>query len=313
MSLRKIQTLKSTKGFTLVELIVVITILAVLAAIAFISIWNVTGDARNSKRQNDLSSISTAVRNIVEIKGMPITNAVSDTWTGTSMLQSGSIFVAWRPVVVITTWPDNKLEYKAWDIDYNKIQIKQTEFQDPNGIPYIIWTTKLAWQVFEIAATLEQPGNKKQAYVIGTYVPRTWTGTNPSNSLTWVVDTNHKKITIQDDKDVGKFKVWDVITGSWVNSEITSISSDGRTLTYDNVTYGSWSNNSVNGYFAPNGGTNFTPDATTNKLYFTLGFYDGSGSVWNSEPNWLIQWKDWVWVTCNKSPITSDSQICIPY
>ena len=48
----------TTSAFTLVELIVVIVILAILATIAFLSFSSQSASARDSKRKQDLSNIS---------------------------------------------------------------------------------------------------------------------------------------------------------------------------------------------------------------------------------------------------------------
>lgn len=280
----------NTKAFTLVELIVVITILAVLASIAFISIWNVTWDARNAKRTNDLSSISTAIRQRVEINWMPISNAVSSVSSWTVMLSSA--YIAWRII------SDNDLEYMAWDVAYDQIQIKRSEFQDPNGIPYIIWATNLAGQVFELAASLELSWNKKSAYVVGTYVPRLWTWTSvQSNALSWIIDSYHFKITLQNDSDIGKFKIWDIITTkTWSqNAEITNISNDGRTITYDPVM--------ANGSALFSSSTwAFLYSSNIQSIY--LGYWNSW--MWNTESAWLIKWS-------SDGPVIKDSQINLPY
>ncbi|MDR1944565.1 MAG: type II secretion system GspH family protein [Candidatus Peribacteria bacterium] len=72
--------IKSTKkAFTLVELIVVITILAILGTIAFISLQGYSADARNSKRTNDVASISQKI-SIEIVKGA----SASDFGTGST-------------------------------------------------------------------------------------------------------------------------------------------------------------------------------------------------------------------------------------
>lgn len=51
----------SKKGFSLVELLVVITIIAVLSVVAYSAVGGQTGKARNSRRQQDLSTIQSAL------------------------------------------------------------------------------------------------------------------------------------------------------------------------------------------------------------------------------------------------------------
>lgn len=51
----------SKKGFSLVELLVVITIIAVLSVVAYSAVGGQTGKARNSRRQQDLSTIQSSL------------------------------------------------------------------------------------------------------------------------------------------------------------------------------------------------------------------------------------------------------------
>ena len=53
--------LKTIKGFSLVELLVVITIIAVLSVVAYTAVGGQTGKARNSRRQQDVSTIQSAL------------------------------------------------------------------------------------------------------------------------------------------------------------------------------------------------------------------------------------------------------------
>ncbi len=55
------------KGFTLIEILVVIAIIALLAAVVFVALDPVTrfGDARNSRRWNDVNSILTATHEYI--------------------------------------------------------------------------------------------------------------------------------------------------------------------------------------------------------------------------------------------------------
>lgn len=53
--------LKSSKGFTLIELMVVIAIIAILAGLVIVRIGSTSEDARNSTRAADMSQIRTAI------------------------------------------------------------------------------------------------------------------------------------------------------------------------------------------------------------------------------------------------------------
>lgn len=53
--------LKNKKGFTLIELLVVIAIIAILAGLVILRIGNASGDARNAKRDSDMSQIKSAI------------------------------------------------------------------------------------------------------------------------------------------------------------------------------------------------------------------------------------------------------------
>ena len=53
--------MKKSKGFSLVELLVVITIIAILSVVAYTAIGGQTIKARDSKRQQDMSTIQSAM------------------------------------------------------------------------------------------------------------------------------------------------------------------------------------------------------------------------------------------------------------
>ncbi len=55
------KTIKNRKGFSLVELLVVITIIAILSVVAYTAVGGNTIKARDSKRQQDLSTVQSAL------------------------------------------------------------------------------------------------------------------------------------------------------------------------------------------------------------------------------------------------------------
>lgn len=210
-------------GFTLVELIVVITILAILGTIAFISLQWYSADARNSKRTSDLNSITSVIK---------------------SQLTQGQSYMAF-----ITTVVDNQsnlrqisgtaatilTEYNAGTINYTALPVKASDFQDPtNNAPYVIGATIKTGGAMELAASMEQ-GGQRVAKLMGDWVPRTtatslvsWTGT-----LSWTT------WALAEATNINKMKVGDTYSFSWGATNYTwtilSVSPDGMNFTLSNV------------------------------------------------------------------------------
>lgn len=202
--------MRNTKSaFTLVELIVVITILAILGTIAFISLQGYSAEARNSKRVQDLSSISSAL-NIQLTNGMNVLSAVADSSNKAALIALGG-----------ATGSIQTGKYNAGNIYYTGINMKESEFSDPQGNSYAIGATTLAGGPFQLAASMED--DIKIAKVSGNYNART--------NATTTVGTGTTYVTV-DLTAIGKFKVGDT-TNLW---QVTRISSDGTTISTDGAT-----------------------------------------------------------------------------
>lgn len=204
------------KAFTLVELIVVITILAILWTIAFLSLQWYSADARNAKRDTDLTSLSNAMSTLLARSVSPL-SLVANTGSNVTI---GTTGIAW-------TWTTND-DYKAWTPNYSALEIKQSDFQDPSSnSDYPIWVTnKIGWK-FEVAATVEDWTTKKAKVTWNWYVPR-WT---------WSIDaTSWSGTTVLTlwSSYVNKFFLRDTVliwwTQTWV---IESISLDLSKITLD--------------------------------------------------------------------------------
>lgn len=212
---------RTTKAFTLVELIVVITILAILGTIAFISLQGYSADARNSKRTSDVNNIISAM-SIKMAEGGWLSSFVTATdgtnW-GLNLSSTGSY--GW-------TWAAFWTNYFGWVPNYTALGVKAAEFQDPNGQDYKIGATTTADGRYELAASLEEAGARK-ALVKGNYVPRT-------TAQTATVATISGKVVTISAADTNKFKTGDIVDITWgvapVEAQILSVARDGVTLTF---------------------------------------------------------------------------------
>lgn len=216
MNTQKIQAgAQSTKGFTLVELIVVITILVILGTIAFLNLGGMSASARDSQRTSDLNQINQQVMTLQAKNGMSYVNMVTNaqgSLSGVSIAGSGSVASG-------STLAGGTVNYTALTIDQNK-------FQDPSvKVAYKMGATTLAGSSYQLAATLEDNG--KSALVMGTYNPRSSTGSFAyAIPLTGIVTITSAEI--------GKLRVGDTVTtgGTPTTDTIKSISGDGLTVTF---------------------------------------------------------------------------------
>lgn len=72
----KTPSIKSTSGFSLVELLVVIAVIAIIAAIAIPNIANITGSATESTNRRNAQNLA-SVASAAVAAGYPGTNSVS--------------------------------------------------------------------------------------------------------------------------------------------------------------------------------------------------------------------------------------------
>ncbi len=199
--------------FTLVELIVVITILAILWSIAFISLQGYSSDARNSKRTSDLSSIQSSLT-VKQTSGTDL-NAFVDS--------NARNLLTTVPIAWVTNAPAGT--YKAWTINYNALDMKQADFQDPqSNVSYAIWITTWAGWAYQIAASMEQSGWSKVARVVWNWMNRSATTYN--TVATW------STVVLNSPGDVNRFKLGDTLN-LWgaITWTVNRVSADGMTLT----------------------------------------------------------------------------------
>ncbi|MDP2103290.1 MAG: type II secretion system protein, partial [Candidatus Gracilibacteria bacterium] len=215
MNTQKIRmSTKSTRGFTLVELIVVITILVILGTIAFMNMGSFSASARDSQRTSDLNQINSQIMTIQAKQGIVYTSMLSGTVasTLTNISIGGGTPAAGK--------------YLAGDVNYTVLGMDSTKFDDPTkDVEYKMGATTLAGTAYELAASLEETST---ALVMGTFRSRKLTDT-----ASGTLDTTAKTITL--DTGLGLFKIGDVIksTGS---GTITAISADLTRITFTDGT-----------------------------------------------------------------------------
>lgn len=150
-------------AFTLVELIVVISILAILGTIAFVSLQWYSAEARNAKRQSDLTNI---VKNISlkRVEWVDLSAFLSDSTS--SLSGTTKIRISGHEWAVAL---DGK--YAAGNINYTVLGVKQEDFLDPTfNVGYKMWYTDYGKR-FEVAATIEDDA-EYDTLVKGTWSPR---------------------------------------------------------------------------------------------------------------------------------------------
>lgn len=246
--------MRNTKSaFTLVELIVVITILAILGTIAFISLQGYSAEARNSKRIQDLSSISSSL-NIKLTRGMSVLSAIADSSNAATSIALGG--AAAQAVA--------SDKYNAGSVNYTALEMKASEFQDPNGDNYVMGATTLAGGPFQLAASVESDGGEV-AKVSWSFNPRV-----AANTYSGVIDSTGLKFTLDDLASTGNFKVGDTVSAGTtvksVSSDWMTINLQGTTLTPGAATLGIAANESTSLISIDNAWGAFVTDGSTTNL-----------------------------------------------
>lgn len=127
---------KIKKGFSLVELLVVITIIAILSVVAYTAVGGQTIKARNSKRQQDLSSIQAAL----ELYAIENNNIYPDELDdGNTSQPEKDLVPKYMPKMAVD--PATKQKY-SYGLDGNK-------------------------RTYQLATVLEDETGTHKAYVIG--------------------------------------------------------------------------------------------------------------------------------------------------
>ncbi len=147
------------KAFTLVELIVVITILAVLGTIAFISLQGYSGEARDTKRLQNVNDLVKKV-NIEVSKGTPFSSLI----TASGSAQNKTIDATALTAIAV-----------QGNVNFLGIKENQTDFQDALGssakfdypVAYAQGGTGTGSFKFMQIATISESQN--QAKVVGNY------------------------------------------------------------------------------------------------------------------------------------------------
>jgi prepilin-type N-terminal cleavage/methylation domain-containing protein len=205
---------KNKKGFTLIELIVVITILAILGTIAFISLNGYTGQTRDAKRTTDLRSIQSKMELKIATAGTSLTSFVANSDNkNTGMSVQG---------VSVTSSTD----YNAGSVSFTQLDVKESEFKDPQNSSYVIGVYTKNGGAYELAASMEGDDETgKSAYVVGTYSPRKNDSTGEI-AVSRVGST--KEYTITNATEQGFFRKGDTLAG---DATVDKVSADGKTIT----------------------------------------------------------------------------------
>ena len=206
------------QAFALAELIVVWVILLILGIFSSILLEWYALDTRNTKRITDVNNIESAIA----LKNK-----------------------AWEFIMDFVAEPSNQLirlrlawidgtakNYKAWIINYEALELKAWEFQDPDGNNYRIGATTTGEWRFELWASLETEEKTRIAFVKGSYNPRSIESTTIENILSIQKNT----ITVNE-SDISKLKTGDLVNlqgnPSITQTTVSSIDNEIFSITFN--------------------------------------------------------------------------------
>ncbi|MDD2907282.1 MAG: type II secretion system protein [Candidatus Gracilibacteria bacterium] len=179
------------KAFTLVELIVVITILAILGTIAFISLEGYSGEARDSKRLNDVNNIFKKI-SLERVKGVyPENLMVNGVDTSSGLILGGII-------------PTKSAQ---GTVNFSEIKEEENSFKDPKGNNYILsyaigGSGTGAYKFVQLATINER---KNEAVLVGDYYKLQ---TGDSESLIFSNSNDLNSALVEDKKGILPYNIY---------------------------------------------------------------------------------------------------------
>ncbi|MBI5411896.1 prepilin-type N-terminal cleavage/methylation domain-containing protein [Candidatus Peregrinibacteria bacterium] len=127
--------LRRNKGFSLVELLVVVTIIAILSVVAYTAVGGQTAKARDSRRQQDLTSIQSGLElYFVENNAYPVAGA-GDTISATELTGKYLSKVPTDPKPVTV---GQKYRYKVSGSNYILAATLENDAGKDNDLAYVV-------------------------------------------------------------------------------------------------------------------------------------------------------------------------------
>jgi len=191
--------------------------------IGFISLQWYSADARNSKRASDINTINSAL--ITQLaQGQSVLSFVNENID--NKIDSKVLSIWWRKETSAT-------DYNAWTVNYAALPVRELDFMDPIGVPYVIWVTTRINSKFEIASNMEQWNWNYVARLVWNYVARIY-----NQAVCSKVEKNANQLNIESNY-INMFSVWDYITvktDNWdIKTKIKYISTDWTLITLNDT------------------------------------------------------------------------------